>query len=251
MTQMTPPPPPEHATAQAQPQPSGPTSTSKLAIVALICSLLICIPVIAPALGLLLGILAIVLISKSNGRKSGKGLAITASVLSVVVMAVHVGLWLLFVGMMSTLFGSPVKTFVHNLQKDDFAAARQSLTPEASAAISDAELESFQKWLNDNCGTLVDVKWDWLSHAYSMGIETPANARTGMMPGTTTLPSNLPPDFPGMKFVFDSGTYYGVVTVTPDETTSTDPATTLDGAARLGGLAIIKDGKVKRFPSPD
>lgn len=250
MTQMTPPPPPGYTPQQPQPhQPAGPMGTSKLAIVALVCSLLICIPYVAPLAGIVLAIAALVTISKSQGRKGGKGLAIAAVVLSCFVMLADVGLTMFLYNTMNTMFCTPAKTFIQRLQNDDIDGARAVLSPTTSDAISDEELAEWKDWISSNCGKLVDVSWDFRSRAYSMGITPPANMNQRMMPPTNpTSQASLPPDFPGVKFVFDSGTYYGVVSVSPKQPSTSQPSPTLADALMLDGFVIIKDGTPKRFP---
>jgi len=63
------------------PPPAGPSKTSRLAIAALVCGLLgfLVLPALA---GLLLGVMALIKISKSQGVLRGQGLAIVGIVLS-------------------------------------------------------------------------------------------------------------------------------------------------------------------------
>lgn len=253
MTQMTPPPPPEGYSPP--PQSSAPSSgTSKLAIAALVCSLIVCVPFAAPAAGAILAIAALVSISKSNGRVGGKGLAAAALVISMAVMVTHsVMAYKAYTGIMtmaSDVFAGPARTFIQNLEAGDLEGARAELSPAVSESVTDAELNELKVWLADNCGTLVDVKWDMLSRAYSQGIAEPTGINPGMMSNPNAMPSQqLPPDFPAVEFVFDKGTYFGAVTITMKN--NPPPNAMPSNLATLDGFAIIHDESVKRFPAEE
>jgi prepilin-type processing-associated H-X9-DG protein len=87
---------PEFAVAPAPPlpgvapgpsRPPGPAPTSGLAIASLVCGVLGCLGITA-LVGLVLGLVALVKINKSQGRLGGKGLAITGICVSGVMMFV-------------------------------------------------------------------------------------------------------------------------------------------------------------------
>lgn len=74
----------------AEPAPHT-TKTSGLAIAALVLSLLFCIP-LAPLIGLVLGIVALMQIDKSKGALTGKGMAIGAIVVSLFTGVAAIGM---------------------------------------------------------------------------------------------------------------------------------------------------------------
>jgi type II secretory pathway pseudopilin PulG len=75
----------------AEPAPSTAPKTSGLAIAALVLSLLFCIP-LAPLIGLVLGIVALMQIDKSKGALTGKGMAIGAIVVSLFTIVAAIGM---------------------------------------------------------------------------------------------------------------------------------------------------------------
>lgn len=75
----------------AEPAPNTAPKTSGLAIAALVLSLLFCIP-LAPLIGLVLGIVALMQIDKSKGALTGKGMAIGAIVVSLFTGVVAIGM---------------------------------------------------------------------------------------------------------------------------------------------------------------
>src|SRR5687768_1693436 len=64
--------------------------TSGLAIAALVLSILFCVP-LAPLAGIILGIVALSKIDRSNGALTGKGLAIGAIIAGVFTIVMNVG----------------------------------------------------------------------------------------------------------------------------------------------------------------
>ena len=79
------------------PLPTETQRTSALAILSLVFGLLFCIPFAAPALGVLFGIIALVLIARSNGTLRGQGLAIAGLIVSGVVLCAHVAITVIIV----------------------------------------------------------------------------------------------------------------------------------------------------------
>jgi type II secretory pathway pseudopilin PulG len=75
----------------AEPAPYTAPRTSGLAIAALVLSLLFCVPM-APLLGLVLGIVALMQIDKSKGALTGKGMAIGAIVVSLFTIVAAIGM---------------------------------------------------------------------------------------------------------------------------------------------------------------
>jgi hypothetical protein len=85
--------PPPAAPAYSQQPPPPPARTSGLAIAGLVVSGLglVCCPYIGPLLGLIFGIVSISSINGSQGRLTGKGMAVTATLLGVLGLLLHGG----------------------------------------------------------------------------------------------------------------------------------------------------------------
>jgi hypothetical protein len=90
--------------------------TSKLAIAALVFSLLFCVP-LAPLIGLILGIVALTKISDSQGRLQGRGLAIAA---------IATGAVMLFFGT-GIMLAIAIPNFIHFQMRAKQSEARASL----------------------------------------------------------------------------------------------------------------------------
>lgn len=88
-TQFQPPPPPgaEVPGAFEPAETSGPRPMSAAAVAGFVCSLVFCIPFLAPLLGLIFGLVGIV--RTSGGRRRGRGLAIAALPIALLFGAGH------------------------------------------------------------------------------------------------------------------------------------------------------------------
>jgi len=120
--------------------------TSVLAIIALVCSLVCFLPLI-PALGVLLAVIALVMISSSNGRLGGRGLAIAALVLGLVFSALQIGAIVAVskgFGMFGSMFAQPVGALVKAIDTQDFTTARTSMVKGAGERLTDADFEKFR-----------------------------------------------------------------------------------------------------------
>lgn len=126
--------------------------TSIMAIVALVCSLLglisSCLIVggIPALLGVTLGVFSLLMISNSNGRLGGRGLAIAALIIGLISTAISVSV---FIGAtqvsksMKGEFSQPLGQLMLDIDAKDFAKARKSLTPAAASAITDEDFTRF------------------------------------------------------------------------------------------------------------
>lgn len=124
-------------------EPQPPATTSVLAIVALILSLTVCLGF----LGFILGIIALILISGSGGRKKGKGLALAAVLIGLVTTTVVVGGITLAVRAgfkQMTLVHEPVFDALRKLESGDTSALRVLLAPQVEQNITDAEIIAFR-----------------------------------------------------------------------------------------------------------
>lgn len=117
-----------------------PPKTSALAVVSLVLSFVGCrLPV--GLLGSLLGLVSLFGISGSQGRVTGKGLAIAA----IIIGLINTGLWIggglavkAGIGMYTSMTGPVLK----DIEAGDFQAVRSAMDP--SVSFSDAQLEAFR-----------------------------------------------------------------------------------------------------------
>jgi len=126
-------------------QYSGPRRTSILAIFSLVLALLCFIPG-AGALAVICGGASMILIPKSRGRTGGMGLAITGTLVGLVITI----LWVMFLAGMSGIsqqfgkgFLGPASTMMTAIDKGDYATARKTFTPALNAAVTDKQIAAF------------------------------------------------------------------------------------------------------------
>ncbi|HYF15146.1 MAG TPA: DUF4190 domain-containing protein [Phycisphaerales bacterium] len=122
--------------------------TSVLAIVALVLSIVgVCLVGVTAPIGAVLGIVALVLIANSGGRLRGRGIAISAIVVGLLVVAIWAALAAtIFKGMsmFTNKFVQPAVTTVQDIDAGNFTNARAAFTPEATARLTDADFERFR-----------------------------------------------------------------------------------------------------------
>ncbi|HPF37061.1 MAG TPA: hypothetical protein P5081_19630 [Phycisphaerae bacterium] len=222
---------------------TGPASTSKLAIAALVFSLLVCIPYAAPLIGAILAAVALISIAGANGRLRGRGITITALVLSLIVLAVDIGGMLYVVHRTRVMLVSTVRGFIERLEADDLEGARARMTQSVSDAVSDDELREFEAWIKENCGTLENTKLDDQGRAYSMGLEKPRNSEAN------NPPKNAMVNEPALEFVFDKGVFFGAPSMTID--TSRITTKHFFDFATLDRLVILNGDEQFRFPAEE
>jgi hypothetical protein len=119
--------------------------TSVLAILALISSLVCFIPGLS-LVGVLLAIIALITISGSNGRTGGRGLAIAALVIGLVVSALWgaIALGISQVGRLTaTQYTGPIAQVMTTIETKDYAKARNAFTAPAAARLTDADFDRF------------------------------------------------------------------------------------------------------------
>lgn len=128
--------------------------TSILAIFAFIVSLIgliaCCVPGIGP-LGLLLGVLALVLISMSGGRKKGGGLAIAAIVIGLIAGAINVSM---VIG--ASIGGqkwAELGVVLVEVEDRDLQAVQGRLVSAQTQQLDQAQLEAFASSINSHYGS--------------------------------------------------------------------------------------------------
>lgn len=126
-------------------EPFGEQKTSIMAIISLVCSLICFIPGLS-IVGVVLGVFALLMISNSNGRLGGRGLAIAGLILGLIISAIWISAGIAFVQATKTMkgeFSQPLGQLILDIDAKDYAKARQSLTPAAATAITDADFTRF------------------------------------------------------------------------------------------------------------
>lgn len=155
--------------------------TSALAVTAFIVSLLgliaCCIPGVGP-LGLLLGVLALVLISMSGGRKKGGGLAIAAIVIGLIAGAINVAI---FVGAsMAGKQWAELGVVLVDVENRDLSAVQGSLTSAQAQQLDQNQLDAFASAINGDYGAQKDRPrgmWDAAGLMFEVGQQM-QNAQT-------------------------------------------------------------------------
>lgn len=137
---------------------TGPVAsrTSVAAILSLVCALVCFVPGLS-ILAIILGIAAIVMIGSSQGRVTGKGLAISGILIGLLVTVAYGGMFLVF-RTAATAFGKefigPTSSIFQSLEKQDYATARTLLnTPAGSPAPTDEQFDAFVAAYHAEAGT--------------------------------------------------------------------------------------------------
>lgn len=135
-------------TTEAAPQ----ARTSVMAILSLVSSLICCIPGLG-AIAAILGGVALLRISGSNGRRTGVGLAIAGIIIGLIVSLI----WIFAaIGAKSVLdkAGQLFTPIVQTVATEDSAAIRAAVSPTLSTAITDADWKRFKGAITDELGTI-------------------------------------------------------------------------------------------------
>lgn len=162
-------------------EPPVDSRTSVLAVIALVLALLCFIPGLG-VLALLVGGVAVLLISGSGGRLRGMGIAATACVIGLITSV----LWVLItVGMVGAAQQAtkglqpmliPAQTALAAMEKGDFTAARATFSPALDAKVTDEEMQAFVNAYQAKLGsfqsgpqTLKEYLGAWFSLGAQMG----------------------------------------------------------------------------------
>lgn len=137
--------------------------TSVMAIIALVCSLICFLPAL-PALGVVLGIIALVMIGGSNGRLSGRGLSIAAIIIGLILTFIQIAI-LVFAMKIPNMFSSAVVTPTSNvmtaIEAKDYATARTGMITGAGDRLSDADFERFRTGYQGELGAFKQFPQGW------------------------------------------------------------------------------------------
>ena len=132
-------------------EPMPEARTSMLAILSLVCSLICCIPGLS-ILGTLLGAVAILRISGSNGRRKGTGLAIAGIVIGLFISVCYIGGYAaLSTGIKQMMGVGAVVT--ENIDSTDAAALRKKLPADVADRLPDAQWQAFRSQIDAEIGT--------------------------------------------------------------------------------------------------
>ena len=136
-----------------------PERTSISAILSLVLGLLGCCTGVTAPIGLLLAIVGIVGIARSQGRVGGMGFAVAGLIVSLLSLALWIGMLLGIRGMMSAMdshVSEPTAQIFLDIQDDKFDDARAAMDPPGSEA-SDEAFIAFREAYRANLGDLVST----------------------------------------------------------------------------------------------
>lgn len=132
-----------------------PTRLSALAISSLVTGVVSLIGCCVPALGVLpvvLGVIAIIVVQRSRGALSGRGLAVGGLVLGLLSLLVSTGIW---IGI--SMGAGSIGPVYSQAFSDDPAVVRSVLTSSASSELTDERIAEFQSRLESDVGGTVTI----------------------------------------------------------------------------------------------
>ncbi len=136
-----------------------PERTSICAILSLVLALLGCCTLVTAPLGLLLGIIGVVGIARSNGRVGGMGFAIAGIIIGLLVTvlsgAIVFGVFKVVDGLDRDV-SRPMAQVLLDIQSDDFDGARGGLA-KPGADSTDAEMVAFRDAYKSTLGELIST----------------------------------------------------------------------------------------------
>lgn len=141
-----------YATSSNISDPVSQPRTSVMAILSLVSSLICCIPGLG-AIAAILGGIALLRISGSNGRRTGVGLAIAGIVIGLIVSLIWVFAALGAVSVLDKA-GKLFVPIIQTVSTDDPAAMRAAVSPTLNTAITDADWKRFKAAIDDELGTI-------------------------------------------------------------------------------------------------
>jgi len=210
----------------------APRRLSITALLSLISSLILCIPVITQLLGILFGVIGVVIVAKNREERKGMGLAIAGISISVLVLVGYVVLAILF-GQTFKHFPNSTNQFVHSLQAGDIAKARTWMDSGVSQSVTDSELTALTTRLTTDYGQFRSATYDWEFQGYQL-LDKPG------------MPSNFNNQIPlSLALKFDQGTVHTLVVLRQNINT-----TDLDEMFLVERIYFIPpNGKVWEFPA--
>jgi len=194
-----------------------PPRTSVMAILSLVCSLVCFIPGLS-AIGSLLGIFALLGISKSEGRVKGTGLAVAGIVVGMLVSVIwFVGAIGLQKAMMQyTSLGQTIS----DIEAGDLTALRGELSSSTQAVLTDEMVAEFKAAYTADGGAFVE----WPKGIVQIFGEFMNLGKAGQQPDNSTVPYANPVPIPG-KFTNGSHLVWVILDQSELAASSTRPAT--------------------------
>lgn len=193
--------------------PSGPERMSFLAIASLATGLVCCLPLV-PLLGFFLGVLSLWFIGRSNGRLSGKGLAIAGIVLGLLFTALQVGALIGGQQVISVFVRSGTQA-VQPIDQGDIKGTRDLLTPGASALLTDDEIRDFSARIKARFGAFKGSPqglWEFLTNYSKFGqAMTVLQTQAGRSGQNKAGPGDPVP----LIFRFDNGLVFVALVIDP------------------------------------
>ena len=177
-----PPPPATFGTAGYALPPAVPT-TSKLAVASLVFALFVCLLFVGPLLAIGLGIAALVVISRSNGKTKGSGLAAAGIAIGSLLLLVESGFAVFLLAVVAPNVNVPadrLAEFLQRVEKQEYVAARKMLSSAAYSAGTPEDLAALRRVLQSNYGPVTKVKVDWWARVYQSGVSPPASGTFSM-----------------------------------------------------------------------
>lgn len=160
------------------PRPPAIQTTSGLAVASLVCALIICIPFVTPLLAVLFGIIALIGIARSAGRKRGTGLAAAGLVIGSLVLLAHVAMVVVTFALLTPFLRSAeqeFESFVLNVESGRLGEARALLTDDAQRKAGRSAHRELAALLDKEYGAFKSVSFDWSGGAYSRGVPRPVS----------------------------------------------------------------------------
>jgi hypothetical protein len=198
---------------EADGAPQGPPRTSGLAVGAFASSLICWVPLIG-LIPTVLGVSALISISRSQRRLTGRGFAVTGIVLGMSGTMVWCGIG---IGLARVLAGlKPYQSAFSAIESGDVVGARRDMTTQLASSLTDEQLSAFRVSYHDKLGEphgfrqgLKDVVIGWLSFAPAMG-RIMHNAQTYGQQNLIPLPAEFDRGPGIVLFVMDPQAPLGV-----------------------------------------
>jgi len=210
----------------------APRRLSIAALLSLISSLILCIPVVTQLLGILFGVIGVVIVVRNREERKGMGLAIAGISISVLVLVGYVVVSIMF-GQTVKHFPNSTNQFVHNLQAGDIAKARTWMDSGVSQSVTDTELAALTDRLTTDYGQFQSANYDWEFQGYQL-IDKPG------------MPSHFNNQVPlSLTLQFDHGSVHTLVVTKQNFNTAN-----LDNMFLVEHIYFIPpNGKVWEFPA--
>lgn len=142
-------------------QTTGQAKTSGLAITSLVCSLIFCIPLLTPILGILFGIAGVLSIQRNPMRK-GMGLAVAGLIIGLIVGLGQVGIGYGAYHVFAKFRDAPIPAMQAGFSGD--LAGFRSYFGSAGVAASDAEAQAFVDELRNRYGEFQRTELDFMAY---------------------------------------------------------------------------------------